>query len=558
MLANINKTKLALAVVAAATAFTAPVATASEKSQLTIVPDFYPTMVRNFNPFLATNLRTTTEFVYEPLVIFNQMHGNEPVMRLAKDYYMSDDLMKVTFDIRDGVKWSDGKAFTAEDVVYSFNLVKEKPELDQIGINKWVKSVKQDGNKVIFELTAANSNVPFEISKVPVVPKHIWSKVKNPTTFTNENPVGTGPFTEIDTFTPQLYVQCRNPNYWDNANLEVDCLRVPQIANNDQLLTKIISSELDWTSSFIPDIDSTYAAANPNHKYWYPAAGTMSFMLNYKSPKAGNNEAINNVDFRRAFSMAIDRQTIIDIAFYGAGTPNDYASGLGDSFKSWSDEAIHNKYKAYNTYNVKAAKDLLTKAGFKDLDGDGFVESPKGEKIELEVQSPNGWTDFNNTVQLGVEQLQEAGINAKARTPDFAVYNQAMLEGTYDVAFTNYFHGADPHLYWDSAYNSRLQNGDGMPRFAMHYFKNAELDTLLDSFYKTANKGEQIKIAHGIQKIIAENQITIPLISGANNFQYNEGRFTGWWNEKNPKGRPMVWAGVQERLLQVLDLKPKA
>ncbi|MDP2568259.1 ABC transporter substrate-binding protein [Photobacterium damselae subsp. piscicida] len=558
MLANIKKTKLALAVVAAATAFTAPTVSAAEKSQLTIVPDFYPTMVRNFNPYLATNLRTTTDFIYEPLVIFNQMKGNEPVMRLAKNYFMSDDLMKVTFEIRDGVKWSDGKPFTADDVVYSFELLKNKPELDQRGINKWVKGVKKDGNKVIFDLTEANSNVPYEISFVPVVAKHVWSKVKNPTSFTNENPVGTGPFTVIETFTPQLYVQCRNPNYWDNANLEVDCLRVPQIANNNQLLGKIINSELDWTSSFVPDIDSTYAAANPNHKYWYPASGTQSFMLNFKSPKDGNKEAINNVDFRRAFSMAIDRQTIIDIAFYGNGTPNDYASGLGKVFEFWSDKPTHDKYKAFNTYSVKGSKNLLAKAGFKYLDSDGFVESPTGKKIELEVQSPNGCTDFNNTVQLAVEQLQEVGINAKARTPDFAVYNEAMLKGTYDVAYTNYFHGADPHLYWDSAYNSRLQQGEGMPRFAMHYFKNAELDSLLNSFYKTADKQEQIQIAHKIQKIIAENQVTVPVMSGADMFQYNETRFTGWWNEKNPKGRPMVWAGVPERLLQVLDLKPKA
>lgn len=557
MLTSIKKTKLALAVVAAATAFTAPNALAAQ-SELTIVPDFYPTMVRNFNPYLATNLRTTTDFVYEPLVVFNQMKGNEPVMRLAKDYYMSDDLLKVTFEIRDGVKWSDGKAFTADDVVFSYDLLKKYPELDQRGINKWIKSVSKNGNKVIFELTEASSNVPYEMSFVPVVAKHVWSKVKSPTTFTNENPVGTGPFTEIQTFTPQLYVQCRNPNYWDNANLEVDCLRVPQIANNDQLLSKIISSELDWTSSFVPDIDSTYAAANKNHKYWYPASGTQSFMLNFKSPKAGNNEAINNIDFRRAFSMAIDRQTIIDIAFYGNGTPNDYASGLGAGFEAWSDKKVHDTYKKFNTYNPKAAKDLLAKAGFKDRDGDGFVESPTGKKIELEVQSPNGWTDFNNTVQLGVEQLQEIGINAKARTPDFAVYNEAMLKGTYDVSYTNYFHGADPHLYWDSAYNSRFQSGDGMPRFAMHYFKNEKLDSLLDSFYKTANKAEQKDIAHQIQKIIASNQITVPVMSGADMFQYNETRFTGWWNEKNPNGRPMVWAGVPERLLQVLDLKPKA
>ena len=86
----------------------APTTFAAEKNQLTIVADFYPTMIRNFNPYLATNLRTTTDFIYEPLVVFNQMHGNKPVMRLAKNYYMSDDLKQVTFEIRDGVKWSDG------------------------------------------------------------------------------------------------------------------------------------------------------------------------------------------------------------------------------------------------------------------------------------------------------------------------------------------------------------------------------------------------------------------------------------------------------------------
>jgi len=293
--------------------------------------------IRNFNPFLSTNLRTTTDFIYEPLVIFNQMQENKPVMRLAKNYYMSEDLTQVTFEIRDGVKWSDGKPFTAADVVYSFNLIKAKPELDPRGINSWIKAIKQDGNKVIFDLTEANSNLPYEISAVPIVPQHIWQDIKNPENYANENPVGSGPFTEIDLFTPQLYVQCRNPHYWDNDNLDVDCLRAPQIANNDQLLSKIIKSELDWSSAFIPDIEAT--------------------------------------------------QMIIDVAFYGNGVVNDYASGLGEVFKLWSDPETHNKYKQFNTYNVDNAKALLAKAGFKDLDGDGFVETPTGKKIELEVQS---------------------------------------------------------------------------------------------------------------------------------------------------------------------------
>lgn len=93
MLANIKKTALAAAVIAAATSVSAP---AFARSELTIVPDFYPTMVRNFNPYLATNLRTTTDFIYEPLVVFNEMKGNTPVFRLAESYKMADDLMSVT------------------------------------------------------------------------------------------------------------------------------------------------------------------------------------------------------------------------------------------------------------------------------------------------------------------------------------------------------------------------------------------------------------------------------------------------------------------------------
>lgn len=555
MLTNLKKTIVASAVIAAAaTSVSAP---AFARSELTIVPDFYPTMVRNFNPFLETQLRTTTDFIFEPLVVFNEMHGNTPVMRLAEDFRMSDDLMTATFDLRKGIRWSDGETFNADDIVFTYKMLKEHKALDRRGINKWVESVKKINDyKVEFQLAKANSNVPYEISLVHIVPEHVWSEVKDPTTFANENPVGSGPFTTIETFTPQLYIQCKNPHYWDAANLDVDCLRVPQIANNDQLLSKAINSELDWSSSFIPDIDRTYAATNPNHHYWYPAAGTTAFMLNFNNPDPAKHEALTDVNFRRAFSMALDRDTINNIAFYSSATVNDFASGLGYAFESWSDETTHDEFKKFNTYNVEGAKKLLESAGYRDRNKDGFVETPTGKPFELLIQSPNGWTNFNNTVQLAVEQLHEVGIKARARTPEFAVYNQAMLEGSYDVAFTNYFHGADPYTYWNGGYNSSLQEGEGMPRFAMHFFKNERLDTLLDSFYKTADKQKQLVIAHGIQRIIAENQVTVPVLSEASLYQYNTTRFTGWWNAQNPKGRPNIWMNIPERLLHVLDLTP--
>ena len=117
MLANIKKTALATAIIAtAATGFTS-VAAAAERSELTIHPKEFTTFVRNFNPYLgATNLHTTTDFLYEPLVVFNEMHGNTPVFRLAENYTIADDLLSVVFDLRKGVKWSDGETFNADDV----------------------------------------------------------------------------------------------------------------------------------------------------------------------------------------------------------------------------------------------------------------------------------------------------------------------------------------------------------------------------------------------------------------------------------------------------------
>ncbi|WP_162062251.1 ABC transporter substrate-binding protein [Vibrio taketomensis] len=553
-------TLLSAAIAATLTISTQTVAADLDKmSQVTIIPNHNPTLIRNFNPYAVSRLHTARDFIYEPLVVFNELKGNVPEFRLATGYEMSKDLLSITFDLREGVKWSDGETFDADDVVFTFDMVKKHPNIDDRGINSKIKSVEKLGQyQVRFHLNEVNTNISYEITLVPVVAEHQWKSVEDPASFMNPNPVGTGPFTELPQFTSTLFLQCRNPHYWDNANLEVDCLRVPQMNHNDQVLGELINARVDWAGSFIPDIDETFLKASADHGYWFPPAGTQAFVFNYESKDKVKHEVMNDINFRRAFSMAIDRQTLIDIANYGNAVLNDFASGLGYAFETWSNEETHNKYKPFMTYSPEKAKALLAEAGFEDTNGDGFVESPSGAEFELAIQSPQGWTDFNNTVMLAVEQLHEVGINAKARTPDFSVYNNSMIAADYDIAYTNYFHGPTPHTYWNSGYHSRMQQPEGMPRFAMHHWQNAELDKLLDSFYKTADSKEQLKIAHSIQEIIASNQVTVPVLSGPNFYQYSTKNFTGWWTKDNPKGRPMIWEGTPERLLHVLDLKPRS
>ncbi len=510
------KTKLLSTLITSSLVFSAhSVADANldNMSKLTIIPNHNPSLIRNFNPYAVSRLHTARDFIFEPLVIFNELKGNVPEYRLATGYTMSDDLLSITFDLREGVKWSDGETFDADDVLFTLDLVRKNPNIDDRGINSKIKSVEKLGPyQVRFNLDKVNTNIGYEIAQVPVVPEHQWKSVDDPAAFMNPNPVGTGPFTELPQFTSTLFLQCRNAHYWDQANLDVDCLRVPQMNHNDQVLAELMNSRIDWAGSFVPDIDQTYMKASNNHGYWYPPAGTQAFMFNYASKDKVKHAVLNDINFRRAFSMAIDRQTLIDIANYGNAVLNDFASGLGYAFEAWSDEKVHNQYKPFMTYSPEKAKALLAKSGYKDIDNDGFVESPSGEKFELSIQSPQGWTDFNNTVMLAAEQLVSVGIKVKARTPDFSIYNKSMLGADYDIAYTNYFHGPTPHKYWDSGYHSRLQASEGMPRFAMHHWKSEKLDSLLDSFYKTADIKEQRAIAHSIQKTIAENQVTVSCV----------------------------------------------
>src|SRR3954468_18795924 len=120
MEANVMRQKKSAFLLAAAL-LAASSATAVAQSVLTMHIEEESSWVRNFNPFNRTSYRQSTmDFIYEPLVVFNKMQNNKVYYRLAKGMTLADDLKSVTFDLRDGVLWSDGKPFTADDVKFSF------------------------------------------------------------------------------------------------------------------------------------------------------------------------------------------------------------------------------------------------------------------------------------------------------------------------------------------------------------------------------------------------------------------------------------------------------
>lgn len=538
-----------------ASALVLPTAAQAE-AVLTIVPLQLTTWVENYNPYNNTTLLPTVQdFIYEPLVVFNALQGGTPHYRLAESYAYSEDQKSLTFTLRQGVTWSDGTPFTAHDVAFSFNLVKEYPALDQRAVWPKLNAVEAvDDHTVRFDFKEVDAGLIYQIVQIYVVAKHIWEDVEEPVTFTNPNPVGTGPLTEIRRFTPQEYVQCRNPNYWDAASLHVDCLRLPQVSNNDQTLTMAANGELDWFGSFLPDIERTYVGMDPDHNgYWFPAGSPVYFSLNMQIEDAALNEAFNDVNFRRAFSMAMDRQAMVDIAGYGYPTVNDYPSGLGRAYHSWNNPEVQAEFGKFTEFNIEGARALLEEAGYADTDGDGFLETPSGGKISFDIIVPNGWTDWVNTVQLAVEGLTDIGIDVSMATPESPAWTDALISGSYQAAINSVTTGVTPHYFLDNALHSRHI---GQNRFASAKYVNPELDAALDAFNTTTDPAQQAEYMNQIQYIIGED---MPLLNVFNNpqwYEYSTRRFTGWFNADNPVARPVVHNGIQERLLHLLALRP--
>lgn len=549
----LNKTLLA----ATSAAILAMAAPASAQVVLTVSSEQTTTWVRNFNPFNQTSARATTkDFIYEPLAIFNRLK-NQTEFRLAESFELADDLRSITFVLREGLKWSDGEPLTADDVVFTYGYLKQFPALDFNSVSALLESVeKVDERTVRFNLLQPNSLVANTIVAMPIVPEHVWAEVTDPVTFTNETPVGSGPLTEISRFTPQVYEQCRNPNYWDAENLKVDCIRLPQLADNPQVLAALADGTLDWATSFIPDIDNTFVAKDPeHHKYWFNPSSLVSFQLSMITPDENNRKAFNDVNFRRALSMLTDRQTIVDIAGYGYPLINEDPSMLGEYYKAFANPEVQVQFGQYGKFDPEAATALLDEAGYVDKDGDGMRDNPDGTPIAIDIKIPNGWTDWIDAVQIAMESLQGAGLNVKMSTPEESVWSADLISGNYAMTLNALASAANPYFPYIRSFNPA---DFGKSRFTAPHWENAEVMELLGQYTQVKDPAEQQEIMNKIQMIVAEAMPIIPVYNSPAFYQYNTKRFTGWASAENPIVSPVVSNANPGRLIQLLALRPVA
>lgn len=512
------------------------------------VPIINTGFVENFNPYTTKDLYHG--IMFEPLMVFNNMTG-ETDFRLAESYAYSDDLKTITLKLKQGLKWSDGTPLTAEDVVYSFMLTKEAPAFDQKGIwsGKNLQAIKStDESTVVFELAKADSTFAWNLERYHIVPKHIWSKVDDLTTFTNPNPVGSGPMTVVKYLKPQQMELCRNPNYYLEGRPYLDCVNFRSYNDNSQIQPALIKGEIDWGSNFIADVESTFVAQDKaNNHFWYPANDAIHLYVNTKQ------KPFDDLRVRQALSMALDREAIVDIAAYGYPTANYNPGGIAELYKTHIDQNVNQKYGYLTQYNAEKANALLDQAGLVDKNGDGYRDNADGSDISFDIEVVNGWTDWIQVVQMVTEYFDEVGIKANVKTVDWAVYDKNLKESNYTMSINWSMVATNPILAYQEYFStSRI----GKTWHAGHGVNSPEIDNLIDSFGKIGNAQEQEEVISELQEYTAQNMPFIPLFSNPTWFQYSTKKVVGWPSEQDPYVQP-VWYDGGKRVIILNNLHLK-
>jgi len=490
------------------------------------------TLPDNFNPLTSQGSQAggTLSCLYEQLFYFNPATSKLSYV-LGSSYKWSNKNLTLVVNTRPGVKWSDGTAFSAADVAFTFNYVKANPSIDVNGIwsGTTLSSVTATGtDQVTFKFSKPDTPAIVIFAAQFIVPQHIWSSISDPATAANTNPVGTGPFT-MDSYSATTIVYKKNPNYWMSGRPYIDQVLMTAVKSNDTALLDLISNNIQYTYDAITNPAETYAAKNPAVlKYWWPV--TNDNFLVFNTAKA----PYNNAAFRKALAWGLNTTLIAQRAYFGAIPASTGAAQTGaipGQVPAWIDEKPLKSLEW--AYNVSKAKSALAAAGYKLKSGKLTMPNGKAIPSQTILIGGPGWTDYITIAQMISQELKVLGISSSIVQAPWATYSGNLPAGKFDMAVTWAWGAAGgPSPYFIYFYNfakSQIAGKTNMSRYT-----SPTIEKALATYAQSSDPKVQKAQIQSIAQDVMTNVPVIPITARTNYFDYNATDFVGWPNEKNP------------------------
>jgi peptide/nickel transport system substrate-binding protein len=502
-----------------------------------------------FNPFNLSNIGYSFGNVYEPLVFVNTLQNAKESPWLATKWTWSNGNKDITFTIRNGVKWTDGKPLTAADVVYTFNLLKQHKALDVNSVWSVLSSVTQKGsNQVVMTFKAPAVTYFYYIAdQTAIVPQHIWSTVSDPVKYTDSHPVGTGAYT-MSNCTPQNITYKANPHYWQPGKPKVATVNYPAFTSNDTANTFLANGQAQWGSQFIPSIQKFYLSKSPNYHYWFPPVANVTMFINLKNP------ILRDVKVRQAMAYAIDRHKASLIGEYGYEPASNQTGIVTPTFSSWLDAPQAASFGNNYAYNPSKAISILQADGYKK--GSDGIMAKGGQKLEFTITNNGGFSDWVAAVNVIQQNLKAVGIKVTPRNLAAPAHQSAIYNGKFDLGYYANTGGPTPYYelrQWLFSGNSAPIGQPAGSNFER--YSNPATDALINAYPKTTDAGQQHAIVSKLQKVMLQEVPVIPVTESVDWFQYDTGTFKGWVTQSNPYAQPAAY-NYPDWGQQMMNLEP--
>ncbi|MDQ6744174.1 MAG: ABC transporter substrate-binding protein [Candidatus Dormibacteraeota bacterium] len=495
-----------------------------------------PTDISNLNPLYVNDVysQTVSARLYESLLDIDNQANLLPNLttELPK---ISSDGQTYTFKLRSGIKWSDGQPLTADDVVFTYQLLYDP---------KWKAArarYRAQGEQYIQSVTASDPQTvvlktstvyaPFlAIFCVPgnggILPKHVWEKVSPQEMVSSElntlPTVVSGAMVPVKWDKGSQYVVKRNDG-WFRGKTYIDqhVFKVtPSFVDNaNQLKT----GEID-VGIVDPSVWDDLASAQNVNRAGFVRPSYDYYLHNLDTSKTPKAAIFSDVAVRQALYTALDRKKIAEKIYFNQATPADSSM----SPAQWAHVAPKTQY----SYDLAKANKMLDDAGWKK--GPDGIRAKGGVRMEWELRTNAGNTVRQTLITVLADQWKQVGANVSTKPVQFPqLVTQLSQTRDFEMILLGISENADPDQtqnYKSTAIGGGALNGSG--------YKNPEIDNLLDQGVQTVDRGKRKQIYAQIQEILMRDLptplLTIPkgiwgLSKRVQNFN------VGPWNQYGPR-----------------------
>jgi peptide/nickel transport system substrate-binding protein len=452
------------------------------------------------NPLTSTDAYASRieSFVYDSLIERdNQTLEWKP--KMAERWEVSPDKLRLTFFLRPGIRWQDGRPVTAEDVVYSYERIMD-PKVDAPHLRVYYQDIekveKLDDLTVRFTYKKPYFLALEFCGGISIVPKHLFEDGndfnKHPL---NRAPVGNGPYKFVAWETGKKIVLERNEGYW-GLDVGPEIAKTPdikkisfEIVAEDTVALQILKKgELDFAG--LRPIQWVRQTETPHfkklfNKYQFYTPSYSFIGWNMRRPFFADARV------RKAMTMLVNRDAILEKLNFGLGR---VVSG-----PFYFESKAYDRGIAPLPYDPETAKNLLAEAGWKDTDGDGLLDKD-GRAFRFEFLIPSGRRFAERLASILKEDLKKVGIDMEIRKIEWAVFIKNLDERQFDAVTLSWTFGLDqdPYQVWHSTQSEKGSNFVG--------FQNEEADRLIEEGRVEFDRPRREAMYRRLHAIIAEAQ----------------------------------------------------